>query len=259
MEDYRLDTPEAVAISYDIAGIGTRFLAAILDALVWAGLQLIIVIGSVSLASFGGVAQNAALILGLTLSFILFFGYYILFETIWSGQTPGKRVLNIRVIKTTGYPIGFLEAAIRNLIRIADFLPMWYAAGILTMFLSKQARRLGDYAAGTLVVKERGPLSLKDVDTVEEAPVGVSTSAAALGEIDPDELRWNLPVLAPDDLRIVHEFLARSPSLEPKVRARIGDEIAVRVADRIGARHPLDPVRFLQRVVYLYDAERSPR
>ncbi len=247
-EQFELDTPEAITLAYDIAGIGTRFLAALADVAVIALLAIAIVLGWVGLSLLGEPFLTAATVLASILLFLLFFGYFLLFEIFWSGQTPGKRLMKIRVIKITGYPIGFIEALVRNVVRIADFLPSLYGVGLVTMFISTESRRLGDYAAGTIVIKERTSAAPLDLT----APVTQSIGAQpALGEVDPEETDWNLPALSAHDLTIMHEFLARAPMLPPDVCKRIGDEIAVRVADAIGARHPLDPVRFLQRVLFL--------
>src|SRR5262249_27665779 len=89
-------------------------------------------------------------------SFLIFFGYFIFFETIWSGQTPGKRWLKLRVIQEDGRPINFFAALTRNLIRFADmFILPFYSVGIVSVFASERAKRLGDYVANTVVVKER--------------------------------------------------------------------------------------------------------
>src|SRR5690606_14075457 len=95
------------------------------------------------------------------LNFLIFWGYYVLFEYLWNGQTPGKRLVKIRVARTDGNPAGFVEVVIRNLVRVVDFLPTGYGLGLLVMFFSPQARRLGDFAAGTLVVKERSDVDLR--------------------------------------------------------------------------------------------------
>lgn len=254
-QDYSLDTPEAVNVAYPIAGIGTRFLAALIDSAIWLVAQIVIVLGSVFVFTRGGPGDTIGVILLLTLSFILFWGYYIVFETLWRGQTPGKRLMKVRVIKTSGYPIGFVEAVIRNLVRIVDFLPAYYGVGVLTMFISTQSRRLGDYAAGTIVVKERGPVSLRDLDVTAQRAQAPPVSMPRLGEIDPDEIQWNLRALTAEDLQIVNEYLERLPSLYPDAQRRLGETIAERTAQRIGARLPLDPVRFLQRVIYLQQSD----
>src|SRR5215510_11634669 len=96
-------------------------------------------------------------------SFVLFWGYYIFFEMLWNGQTPGKRWVGLRVIRTDGTPITLSESFIRNLTRLVDFLPAAYGIGIISMFLDKQSRRLGDLAAGTLVVHDRAPISIQSL------------------------------------------------------------------------------------------------
>lgn len=253
MELFRLATPEAVEIEYDIAGIGTRFLATAVDTAISGVLLAIITVGAVALGLLGTQTVTVALILWLTLCFAVVWGYYIFFETVWRGQSPGKRLVKIRVIKTTGYPVGFFEAATRNLVRVVDFLPGLYGVGLTVMFISPQARRLGDYAAGTMVIKERSRLAASDLTLHREQARPLGLSPHPLGASDPDELAWNLSILDASDRAIVTEFLNRAPSLGPDVRGRIGATIADRVAQRIHARAPLDPVRFLERVIYLID------
>lgn len=250
-DDYRLTTPEAVDIAYPVSGIGTRFLAVAIDALIWLGLETVILIGTITLYLQGAAAHSVSVILGLSLSFVLFWGYFIFFETVWAGQTPGKRRVRIRVIKTSGYPIGFIEAVIRNLVRIIDFLPLFYGLGVLVMFISPQSRRLGDYAAGTIVIKERSAVSIADLDLVARPAETPSAFIPRLGEVDPDELAWNLQALSAQDRQLIQDFLDRAPSLALGARQRLGEGIAGRMAQRIGAREPLDPVRFLERVMYL--------
>lgn len=262
MERYDLDTPEAIQISYDVAGIGNRFLAAAIDTLIVIGALIVVGLGSLGIGALGGIGQSVGIIAFVTLSFVLLWGYYIVFETVWSGQTPGKRVLGIRVIKTSGYPIQFSESAIRNLVRLIDFLPSLYGIGVVVMFLSPRSRRLGDYAAGTLVIKERIPVAIRDL----AAPLspGVTSGPATtsppdvtvglvppLGTIDPEELAWDLGALTPHDLQVARAYLERVPSLPADTRDRIGREIAGRLAPRVGAREPYDPVAFLRRIVYL--------
>lgn len=248
IDGYRLNTPEAVSVTYDIAGIGTRFLAAAIDYAISFVLLIAIVVGVLALYGIPGGSETTALILGATAVFILFFGYFAIFETLWNGQTPGKRLLRIRVIKTSGYPIGFLDSAIRNLVRVIDLLPGLYGVGVLTMFISSTSRRLGDYAAGTIVVKER---RFDVADLVPTAPSPVPATEPARGALDSEELEWDLEALSAQDLRMIGEFIRRAPTLTPVARRSVGDEIAQHISARIGARLPHDPVRFLGRVTRL--------
>jgi uncharacterized RDD family membrane protein YckC len=243
-QEYQIATPEAVDISYDVAGIGSRFVAAALDLLIAVGLFILVTLGSVGLMQLPEPGPTVGVILLLTLSFLLFWGYFVLFETFWSGQTPGKRITHIRVIKMSGHPIGFLEALIRNLVRFVDFLPSMYALGVVVMFISSRSRRLGDLAAGTLVVKERQRIPASAL----RSPSAPQSQVPPLGTIDPEEIQWDLRALSAPDLQIIDDYLARSPRFSPEVRQRVGTEVAEMVAEKIGARRPLDPGPFLRRV-----------
>ncbi len=250
--DYRLETPEVVELDYAPAGIGSRFLATAIDYLAMTGMGFILLV--VCLLIGGGGFDQVATVLGLTGAFVLFWGYFIMYESLWSGQTPGKRAVRIRVLKTSGYPIGFSDAVVRNLVRIVDFLPFFYGVGVVTMFISPQARRLGDYAAGTIVVKEKSPIGIAELKLEYAPPV---PSSPELGEIDPDELNWDLRAVSEQQVAVSREFLERAGSLQPSVRARIGGEIASRVAQTIGAREPLDAVQFLSRMLNLRERSKD--
>lgn len=247
--DYNLDTPEAISIRYNTAGIGTRFLAAALDFLIWVVLAAVLLLGAAALGAYGVAGHEIALILLGTLAFFILYAYYIVFETLWQGQTPGKRVLKIRVIRRDGQPIGFFEAFIRNVVRVVDFLPVFYGVGVITMFVSKESRRLGDYAAGTIVV-------LEDPVTIDEITLAPPRAQPALGVVDPDELNWDVRALRPDDLVLIRRYMQRSAQLPPAARAEVGTALAERVASRIGARSPLDPTHFVERVLYLREQGR---
>jgi uncharacterized RDD family membrane protein YckC len=252
IDDYALRTPEAVSISYDVAGIGSRFMAAVVDILILAVAIIIIGIAGIFLSIVPGVSPGTAVIIAGTLTFLLFWGYFAVFEALWHGQTPGKRLSKIRVLRTSGYPIGFFESLVRNIVRIVDFLPVFYGIGVLTMFISPESRRLGDYAAGTLVVKER------QYDIEQLTPVMPKAEVSpqpARGVLDAEELDWKLDSLTSEDLRVIDEFLRRAAKLTPKARRTLGDEITSHVVSRIGARLPHDPVHFLQRVVYLHSSD----
>lgn len=112
------------------------------------------------------------------------------------------------------------------------------------MFISTESRRLGDYAAGTIVVRE-------DPVTIEQIATGPPTTQPPLGAVDPDEVGWDVRALLPDDLVVMRRFMDRSANLPGPARAEIGQALAERVAERIGARHPLDPTRFIERVLYI--------
>lgn len=252
--DFQVHTPEAISISYAVAGIGSRFAAALLDVLIEVVLLILILIGAAELQPFSGAGPTVATILAITLLFLLVWGYYLLFEAFWNGQTPGKGALRIRVIRTSGHPIGFTESAIRNLLRIVDWLPSFYALGVITMFVNRESRRLGDLAAGTVVVKV--PKRVRPSTALPQAPPP-PRFVSPRGTADLDEAVWNLRALTASDISLVERFLDRVAALPMDVRQRVGDQIARNVATRIGARESSDPAVFLRRVLELRRAEEA--
>lgn len=156
-----IDTPENVIFGYEVAGIGSRFMAAFVDTLIFLVLQLIVYVVMASLLDLEG-AGIITVVLS-ALAFIFSWGYYVFFEMAWNGQTPGKYWVGLRVIRNDGSPVTLIESVIRNLIRPIDFLPFGYAIGLITMFLNRQASRLGDLAAGTLVVYAQEEVTLSSL------------------------------------------------------------------------------------------------
>jgi hypothetical protein len=144
-------------------------------------------------------------------SFIFLWGYYIFFEMAWNGQSPGKRMAKLRVICVDGRPVTLPESLVRNLVRLVDFLPGFYGVGVVTMFIQPQSRRLGDLAAGTLVVHERSKtLSLASLETT-----GIAGIAAPLAvNASPSEPGLPLERLSRSDLQMVEDFLRRHKQLD---------------------------------------------
>jgi uncharacterized RDD family membrane protein YckC len=214
-----VDTPENVSFDYEIAGIGSRFLAAIVDTFFIILLQILAILialvaiidvghypGSVS--SFLDEYMSGVLAISGLIGFLFLWGYYIFFEMAWNGQTPGKRAAKLRVIRVDGRPITLSEALVRNLVRLVDFMPGFYGVGVVTMFIQSQSRRLGDLAAGTVVVHDKGKtVSLASLD----APglPRLAANPAALPGLD-------LPLdrLSAADLQLVEDFLRRHKQLE---------------------------------------------
>lgn len=148
---YLVLTPEKVVISYQHAGYGARIGAQLIDLLIIGVVYIIVgVIFAFSAVVVGqGIAQ---LIIMLFMTFAIF-AYFIIFEAWWNGQTPGKKALGIRVVHQDGTPMSWRASFMRNILRIADFLPGFYGLGFVTMFLNERSQRLGDLIAGTLVVQ----------------------------------------------------------------------------------------------------------
>jgi uncharacterized RDD family membrane protein YckC len=145
-------TPEYVEFRFTLAGLYSRFLAWLLDALiVLVGAGLVMFLLGFALAAMPGFASA----LFVVVYFLVDWGYGICLETVWSGQTVGKRVMSLRVIQESGVRIGFYHAALRNLARPVDRLPMMYLVGGAAALVSGSHQRLGDMLAGTIVVRER--------------------------------------------------------------------------------------------------------
>ena len=221
-EDYlSIATPENVAFGYDIAGLGSRFLAALVDTLIILVLQILvnvtvilIVVNVFDVHLFDGdLDQSVAWALAVMslIAFAFFWGYYIFFELLWNGQSPGKRLIGLRVIRKDGTPITLTESIVRNLIRLIDFLPAYYGIGVVAMFVDGQSRRLGDMAAGTLVVRDRAAITLESLSDGNPSPVEAASGgeAAASG--------WPVERLSSRDLEMAEEFLRRRDSLPNRV------------------------------------------
>jgi len=231
-ETLDINTPENVAFGYQVAGIGSRFLAALIDTLLIALLQVVVIItfavilNTSGIDPFGSMSAWIAAIFSLVL-FVFYSGYYLLFEIFWNGQSPGKRWTGLRVLRTDGTPISLSESLIRNLVRIVDFLPAMYGAGVITMFIDKQSRRLGDLAAGTLVVHDRAPISIQSLSkkrTVQLRPWATE----------------NLPLdgfpferLTNDDLSLIEDFISRRNQLTHR------DQLAIQILNTLHTRFGL--------------------
>src|SRR5579859_6423302 len=234
--EYSVLTPERVSLEYDIAGIGSRAAAAVVDTTIQAVTMLVVFIALTAangLASVGGGAGATTLLLALFVLALLAVadGYFILFEIVWNGQTPGKRMVGIRVIRENGYPMRPIDAVIRNLVRIIDWLPGAYGIGVLTMLLNKRSKRLGDFASGTIVVREgsRG--------------AAASWAPRAQSVADPSGVR-----LATADATLVRDFLARRSSMNPHARAGLAARLSAVLAQRYALTLDGEPEPFLERL-----------
>src|SRR5881296_1791930 len=214
-----VETPEHVELHFDLAGVGSRAAAAILDTgLIVLGIFALGIAGNALGAlsggsEFGGWALAAVILLA---SFT-FFGYFALFEALNGGRTPGKQALGIRVVMQTGHPVTPAAAVIRNLVRLLDcYFPLLpFLPGLLMVFLHGRNQRLGDLAAGTIVVRDRptdwglGPAPLPADEPVETGP----------------------PELSDDEFRLLDRFLARAGQLDPALQLRMTTELARRFQD----------------------------
>ncbi len=262
-------TPENIEIEYELAGIGSRFLANLLDSFlqtaIYLGIWLVVgiialIVGlttsafSQALGQFFGEIQIAfALIAG----FLVLWGYFIWFETVWNGQTPGKRQLGLRVVRDGGYPINVFAAIVRNLIRIMDGMPLAALAllgigyfekqpavgamgglciliPVLCMLLSQRYQRLGDFVAGTMVVKQRAP-RVPTLEALAPPPRVLPELLApyALADIGRHVYEMTVP-----EYRAVRHYIDRRWQLPPQVQQTAAMRLAVPLMQRLGIVPP---------------------
>jgi uncharacterized RDD family membrane protein YckC len=157
--DLVVATPERVKFDYQVAGLGTRGIAQILDLLIVTGLLIAVFFFAAGAATYTQSATIATLI-ELFGSFVVVFGYFWISEALFSGQTLGKKTFRLRVVGDRGEPLTWVQAGIRNVIRIVDFLPYGYGVGLIVLFANGRGKRLGDLAAGTIVVKDSDSVGL---------------------------------------------------------------------------------------------------
>lgn len=249
-----VDTPENIDFNYEIAGLGSRFLAAAIDTLVVSVIQAILILTMLIIAGFDfAEAALGMIIAGITLvAFGVLWGYYILFELVWRGQSPGKRALKIRVVRTDGSAITLTESIIRNLIRIVDFLPAFYGLGVVTMFVNENARRLGDLAARTLVVYEHEQVGLDSLawDSTRRRVTEIEITEA-LDDANVADLP--LELLTEADLSLIEDFLRRRHdiSIAVSLSKRMVDIVEKRLEIPVAVRTlPYDQrVQWLNRIV----------
>ncbi|MBC8140686.1 MAG: RDD family protein [Armatimonadetes bacterium] len=242
-------TPENITLSLEPAGIGTRFGAVLLDMLIQFGIaiggSILLGMGTGLLGwNVGGTVFEVSLIIG---GFLLLFGYFILFETIWNGQTPGKKAFGLRVVKDGGRPVDFLAVAIRNLVRLADFLPGVYAFGAGAIFFNRQYKRFGDMAAGTIVIREREARTLgfawkpePKKNPKQDANVSKSVAAAQLAAAAqfknarlPETATNPDVVLTHGEQALMRRFALRRWEMTPDDAERMGYRIIVPLVSRL--------------------------
>jgi uncharacterized RDD family membrane protein YckC len=245
-----VETPEHIELQFALATIGNRFLACMIDHAIQ-GIALILT-ATIALTLSEGVRALSSAMIGETrewsvwvlaisslVSFLIIFGYFVFFETIWSGQTPGKRWLKLRVIQEDGRSITFFSALMRNLIRGADIMPFpFYSIGIISVFSSDRAKRLGDFVANTVVIKERAA-EAPSFDEVFESEV-IDT---ALQRVAPAvDFRGDVRVITPSEILAVEAFLRRRYSIPDRPRKFLAWRIAVPLMEKI--RPIYDPAGF---------------
>jgi uncharacterized RDD family membrane protein YckC len=230
-DTHTIETPEQIPIEFAVAGIGSRFLALLIDTLIQTGvgIALLLTVGvafrvAASIRNTPGFSQAGGVLLILS-AFLLFFGYFAIFEIVWNGQTPGKRIIGLRVVKDSGRPLTAAESIGRNLMRIVDSLPSFYAVGIIAAVCNSQNKRLGDFVAGSIVVRERSLQEMKPDLQNSQA----QSNAEAFFPPPP----LGAQGLSMEELTLIDTFLHRRHSLEMVVRARMAHEVFDRVKHQL--------------------------
>jgi len=237
-----------------LAGVGSRFIAILIDYLICGGfLLLLVILASIiipALHLFSNVSANWAMGIFFLILFLLQWGYFSLFEAFNSGRTPGKHAAKIRVIHDSGRGINFLESLARNLLRAIDWLPSFYAVGIIAMFLSKRHQRLGDMVAGTLVVRDRNVEQLQWSGTSSRTITGPAFTAGAATPHPgsqagpgvwgaPPHLAVTLPApalakLSITDLEVLEGFFSRRLDMDLTTRSSLANRIATALCAKSG-------------------------
>jgi uncharacterized RDD family membrane protein YckC len=207
-----IETPERVPLHFALASIGNRFLACAIDHTIQAITIGLIVLSAIILMSFPAVEQAISsapkwlLAVLIIMLFLIFAGYFAFFEWAWSGQTPGKRWLKLRVIREDGRPITFWEAAVRNLLRTVDMMPApFYSIGLISVFSTTRDQRIGDMVAGTVVVRER-EAEAPEFSQVFATPV---SDPALRRSFKPVDFTASLNSLTESEIQVVETFLRR--------------------------------------------------
>jgi uncharacterized RDD family membrane protein YckC len=267
-----IETPERVPLEFALASIGNRFLAVAIDHFIQ---YLSIILIAWFLLSIAGYTTNdvanapegvftdapkwliAVMILVL---FLTFATYFILFEWLWNGQTPGKRLLKLRAIRDDGRPLTLWEAIARNLLRIADATPGFvvpvYSVGLIVIFLSRRDQRLGDIFAGTVVIRERS----------DEAPTFAETfsnrlSDAAFARVQPQaDVKADVSQLTEREIEVVESFLRRRWDLTERQRQWMAWRIALPLMMRLRPAYELESFTyegFLEEVLHRFRARET--
>ncbi len=251
----RIETPENVDFHFDLAGIGSRAIAFLIDAaIIFLVCVVILMIAVSAQLPVWFISEGTSIWITVffgTLLFLVIWGYFPFFEMIWNGQTPGKRALHLRVLSDGGYPVSFFQTLVRNLLRIVDVY-LCPAIGIIAMFWSRRSKRLGDIVAGTIVVREK-KLSIRELEALGYSKRVVRSTEGAKVRLEPAEFE------------ALEGFLRRREAFEAEIRKslarRLAAGIAWKVSDPQGSLLNLitkgRSEEFIERVVALYRSSKG--
>ena len=213
-EQVTIATPEGLEVELVLAGLGSRFVARLLDSLVQVG--IIFALSIVAASVHSGWLDAVVFVL----DFSVVFAYDVVFEVLGSGRTIGKRAAGLRVVRRGGQPVGFVRSAVRNVLRPVDFLPVAYFLAMVLIVATRENQRLGDLAAGTIVVREHG--------AAREAPGWAAWSRPTVSA--DAVVGWDVSRVTPAEVAAVRQFLDRRLTLPPDARAQLAWQLASRVS-----------------------------
>jgi uncharacterized RDD family membrane protein YckC len=228
-----ISTPEGVELEVELGGLGSRFVAESIDYVVKG-----LVIGASAILLYA-IGSGVATAVFLVLTFAVWFGYDVLFEVLAAGRTPGKRLCGLRVVRTGGQPVGFLTSSVRNLFRVIDGPATSYVVGIVAILASSRNQRLGDMAAGTLVVREPAPprrsrrRSRGRPESVPPPPPAPWTKPTPGGGA-----QWDVSAISQEEFAAVRQFLERRWTIEPDARARLAWQLAEGLRPKLAGAPP---------------------
>ncbi len=222
----RSQTPESVELEFTLAGVGSRTQALVVDYLIWSFiLVILLVIWAFLLIQVTWLQSDTIrpwfFAIQLLILFVVYIGYFVVFETLWRGQTPGKRYAKIRVIRDDGRNVGLQQSILRSLLRpIDDILFL----GLLLIVFTAQEKRLGDLVAGTIVIQEGQATASQQQFTLSPEAQSLATRLLEIGQI---------VALTPEEFATIRRYLDRYPSLTPAAKIQVSDRLAQRVLEII--------------------------
>lgn len=244
-----LQTPESVELELTLAGIGNRAQALLIDYLIWGAALLLVLIawGIVSTGLLFSLPDDDAAQLWLgaiafLFTFTVYVGYFVFFETLWHGQTPGKRFAKIRVVREDGKPAGLSQATLRSLLRPVDDILF---IGALMIVLGNREKRLGDWAAGTIVVQEERPTAAA---TFRVREVAQTFADRLLFEADINQLQ-------PDDFAVIRGYLQQRSQMNVRAQTELSSRLAQQLQEIIHFDKVTDPELFLEAVYLAYQQQ----
>jgi len=220
--DLVVATPERVSFDYQVAGLGTRAIAQILDLLIISVILAAVYFVALAISIVGSVPATLVALIG---SFVVIFGYFWLSESLWSGQTIGKKAFRLRAVGDRGEPLTFAQAGIRNIVRIVDFLPYAYGVGLIVLFANGKGKRLGDLAAGTIVVKDSDHVWLWQLPGARWPAAGAPPTPPPPAYAPASASELTLRRLEPELRRFVSAYARRRPELSMEVRVRLATQV----------------------------------